>query len=158
MASKVELVVEVKSPADKLWAALRDSTELFPKIFPEQYKSIETVEGDGKSPGTVRLLKYTEGVPMLTFAKEKVEVADDEKKVVAYSVVDGELVDFYKNFKVTLQVSPAPKVDGGEGGAGAVVNWAMEFDKASEQVPDPDVIKETAAKTFHDLDDYLLKN
>ena len=34
MASKTELVVEVKSPADKLWAALRDSTELFPKIFP----------------------------------------------------------------------------------------------------------------------------
>mgnify|MGYP003702207593 CR=1 FL=1 len=61
MASKVELVVEVKSPADKLWTALRESTELFPKIFPEQYKSIETVEGDGKSAGTVRLLKYTEG-------------------------------------------------------------------------------------------------
>jgi hypothetical protein len=61
MASKVELVVEVKSAADKLWTALRDSTELFPKIFPKQYKSIETVEGDGKSAGTVRLLKYAEG-------------------------------------------------------------------------------------------------
>ncbi|KAL6650868.1 hypothetical protein ACP70R_009793 [Stipagrostis hirtigluma subsp. patula] len=152
MASKAELVVEVKSPADKLWAALRDSTELFPKIFPEQYKSIETVEGDGKSAGTVRLLKYTEGVPMLTFAKEKVELADDEKRVVTYSVVDGELVSFYKNFKVTLQVSPAKE------GGGAVVSWAMEFDKASEQVPEPDAIRETAAKTFHDLDDYLLKN
>ncbi|GJN27341.1 hypothetical protein PR202_gb15357 [Eleusine coracana subsp. coracana] len=154
MASKAELVVEVKSPADKLWAALRDSTELFPKIFPEQYKSIETVEGDGKSAGTVRLLKYTEGVPMLTFAKEKVELADDENKVVSYSVVDGELVNYYKNFKITLKVVPTTK----EGDAGAVVNWSMEFDKASDQVPDPDVIKETAAKTFHDLDDYLLKN
>ncbi|XP_006652389.1 MLP-like protein 423 [Oryza brachyantha] len=153
MASKVELVVEVKSPADKLWTALRGSTELFPKIFPEQYKSIETVEGDGKSAGTVRLLKYAEGVPMVTFAKEKVEVADDEKKVVSYSVVDGELVSFYKNFRVTLQVTPK----GGDG-SGAVVSWAMDFDKTSEQVPDPDVIKETAAKTFHDLDDYLLKN
>ena len=61
MASKVELVVEVKSPAEKLWTAMRESTELFPKIFPEQYKSIETVEGDGKSAGTVRLIKYTEG-------------------------------------------------------------------------------------------------
>ncbi|XP_062225861.1 MLP-like protein 423 [Phragmites australis] len=153
MASKSELVVEVKSPADKMWAALRDSTELFPKIFPEQYKSIETVEGDGKSAGTVRLLKYTEGVPMLTFAKEKVELADDENKVVSYSVVDGELVNLYKNFKVTLKVSPAKDAE-----AGAVVNWAVVFDKASEQVPDPDAIKETAAKTFHDLDDYLLKN
>ncbi|WVZ86005.1 hypothetical protein U9M48_032854 [Paspalum notatum var. saurae] len=148
MASKTELVVEVKSPADKLWAALRDSTELFPKIFPEQYKSIETVEGDGKSAGTVRVLNYTEAVPMLKFAKEKLELADDENKVVSYSVVDGELVEFYKNLKITLK----------EGEAGAVVNWAMEFDKASDQVPDPDVIKETATKTFHDLDDYLLKN
>ncbi|NP_001105279.2 MLP-like protein 423 [Zea mays] len=154
MASKVELVVEVKSPADKLWAALRDSTELFPKIFPEQYKSIETVEGDGKSAGTVRLLKYTEAVPMLTFAKEKLETADDENKVVSYSVVDGELADFYKNFKITLKVTPAKA----EGEGGAVVSWAMEFDKANDQVPDPDVIKETATKTFHDLDDYLLKN
>ncbi|KAJ1271403.1 hypothetical protein BS78_06G125800 [Paspalum vaginatum] len=154
MASKTELVVEVKSPADKLWAALRDSTELFPKIFPEQYKSIETVEGDGKSAGTVRVLKYTDAVPMLKFAKEKLELADDENKVVSYSVVDGELVEFYKNLKITLKVSPAKE---GEAGA-AVVNWAMEFDKASDQVPDPDVIKETATKTFHDLDDYLLKN
>jgi hypothetical protein len=64
MASKVELVVEVKSSADKMWTALRDSTELFPKIFPE-YKSIETVEGDGKSVGTVRLIKYAEGTYML---------------------------------------------------------------------------------------------
>ncbi|KAG8082286.1 hypothetical protein GUJ93_ZPchr0014g46553 [Zizania palustris] len=137
MASKVELLVEVKSAADKLWTALRESTELFPKIFPEQYKSIETVEGDGKSAGTVRLLKYTEGVPMVTFAKEKVEVADDEKKVVSYS-------------------GAAAGEDGA--GDGAVVSWAMDYDKASDQVPDPDVIKETAAKTFHDLDDYLLKN
>ncbi|CAN6235286.1 unnamed protein product [Urochloa humidicola] len=158
MASKAELVVEVKSPADKLWAALRDSTELFPKIFPQQYQSIETVEGDGKSAGTVCLLKYTEGVPMLTFAKEKLEVADDENKVVSYSVVDGELVNFYKNFKITLKVSPAAKEGEGEAAGGAVVNWSMEFDKASDQVPDPDVIKETATKTFHDLDDYLLKN
>ncbi|VAH33217.1 unnamed protein product [Triticum turgidum subsp. durum] len=105
MASKVELVVEVKSPAEKLWTAMRESTELFPKIFPEQYKSIETVES------------------------------------------------FYKNFRVTVQVT-----DKGADGAGAVVNWTMDFDKASDEVPEPDVIKETAAKTFHDLDDYLLKN
>lgn len=84
-------------------------------------------------------------------------MADDENKVVSYSVVDGELVDFYKNFKITLKVAKAAAAEG-EGEAGAVVNWSMEFDKANDQVPDPDVIKETATKTFHDLDDYLLKN
>lgn len=61
MASKAEVEVEVKSSADKFWRALRDSTDLFPKIFPDEYKSIEIVEGDGKSAGTIRLLKYAEG-------------------------------------------------------------------------------------------------
>ncbi|EMS66873.1 MLP-like protein 34 [Triticum urartu] len=65
---------------------------------------------------------------MVTFAKEKVEVADDEK-VVSYSVVDGELVSFYKNFRVTVQVT-----DKGADGAGTVVNWTMEFDKASNEI------------------------
>ena len=88
---------------------------------------------------------------MLTFAKEKVELADDENMVVSYSVVDGELVSFYTNFRVTVQVTPSAD-------AGAVVNWTMNFDKANDQVPDPDVIKDTADKTFHDLDEYLLKN
>ncbi|GJN26945.1 hypothetical protein PR202_gb14914 [Eleusine coracana subsp. coracana] len=112
MASKISTVFEVKSPADKLWAALQNSTELLPKIFPELYKSIETVEGDGKSVGSVRLLKYADGVPMTTFAKEKVELADEENKVLPYS----------------------------------------------EEVPAPDFIKDTAAKSFRDLDEYLLNN
>ncbi|GJN02648.1 hypothetical protein PR202_ga20021 [Eleusine coracana subsp. coracana] len=146
MASKITTVFDVKSPADKLWAALRDSTELFPKILPELYKSIETVEGDGKSVGSVRLLKYADGVPMTTFAKEKVELADEENKVLSYSVVDGEILDFYKNLKVTMRVTPA------------AVEWALEFDKAGEQVPAPDFIKDSAAKAFRDLDEYLLKN
>ncbi|XP_010913536.1 MLP-like protein 423 [Elaeis guineensis] len=149
MASKVEAEVEVKSPADNFWGALRDSTALFPRIFPEQYKSIETVEGDGKSAGTIRLLKYAEGAPIVTFAKERVEVADDGNKLVSYSVIDGELVSFYKPFKVTLQV--VPKSDGG------LVKWWLEYDKVNEEVPQPDFILGTAVKTFKDLDAYLLQ-
>ncbi|XP_010928576.1 MLP-like protein 423 [Elaeis guineensis] len=150
MASKAEMEVEVKSSADKFWGALRDSTDLFPKIFPEQYKSIEIVEGDGKSAGSIRLLKYTEGFPILTFSKERIEVADDANKQVSYSVIDGELVSFYKPFKASLQVVPK-----GEGG---LVKWCLEYEKVNEEFPQPDIIQETAAQTFKDLDAYLLQN
>lgn len=68
MACKTELDVEVKSSADKMWEAIRESTKLFPKIFPELYESIETVEGDGKSVGTIRLLKYAPGMFRLPIA------------------------------------------------------------------------------------------
>ncbi|KAG1364061.1 MLP-like protein [Cocos nucifera] len=142
--------VEVKSSAEKFWGALRDSTDLFPKIFPEQYKSIEIVEGDGKSAGTIRLLKYAEGFPIITFSKERIEVADDANKEVSYSVIDGELASFYKTFKATLRVVPK-----GEGG---LVKWCVEYEKVIEEVPQPDIIQETAVQTFEDLDAYLLRN
>lgn len=66
MALTLDAEVEVKSSADKFWTDLRQSTILFPKIFPEDYKSISVLEGDGKSPGSVRVFHYGEGkVPMV---------------------------------------------------------------------------------------------
>lgn len=61
-SGKLDVEVEIKSPADKFWVAIRDSTVLFPTIFPDQYKSIEIVEGDGKSAGSIRLIKFAEGL------------------------------------------------------------------------------------------------
>ncbi|RRT46818.1 hypothetical protein BHM03_00055281, partial [Ensete ventricosum] len=150
MASTAEVLVAVKSSPDRFWEAIRSSTELFPKVFPEQFQSIEIVEGDGRSAGTVRLLKYAKGVPLATFAKEKIEEVDDASKQVSYSLIDGELVSFYKNFKANLKVEP--------NGDGSQVKWCMEYEKANAEVPDPDLVKETAANTFSALDEYLAKN
>uniref|UniRef100_A0A2P2J769 MLP-like protein 423 n=1 Tax=Rhizophora mucronata TaxID=61149 RepID=A0A2P2J769_RHIMU len=60
-SGKLNVDIEVKSAADKFWECIRDSTTLFPKLFPQQYKSIEVLEGDGKAVGSVRLITYAEG-------------------------------------------------------------------------------------------------
>ncbi|XP_077217377.1 MLP-like protein 423 [Tasmannia lanceolata] len=149
MASKLELDVEIKSSADKFWGGIRDSATLFPEIFPELYKSIEILEGDGKSVGSIRLIKYQEGIPLITFSKEKILTADEENKSVSYTVIDGDLVTYYKDFKANLQVVPK--------GDGAIVKWSLEFVKATDDVPDPNLMQEFAVKSFNDLDAYLLK-
>lgn len=59
---EVEVEVEVKATPDKFWGAIRNSNELFPKVFPQQYKSIEILEGDGKTVGSVRLVRYAKGI------------------------------------------------------------------------------------------------
>ncbi|KAK8959386.1 MLP-like protein 423 [Platanthera guangdongensis] len=150
MATKIEVEVEVNSPADQFWEAIRDSTNLFPKIFSQQYKSIEIIEGDGKSAGSIRLISYAEGIPFVKFAKEKIEVVDLEKKLVTYSVIDGEILSYYKSFSPTLAV--ASKGDGG-----SVVTWSVEYEKLNEDVPEADIIKELALQTIKELDSYLLK-
>lgn len=58
---KLHVEVELKSSAEKFWVSLRDSTEVFPKAFPHDYKSIDVLEGDGKAVGSIRLITYSEG-------------------------------------------------------------------------------------------------
>ncbi|XP_075493080.1 MLP-like protein 423 [Primulina tabacum] len=149
MGSKVEVEAEVKANANKFWESIRESSTLFPKIFPQQYESIEVLEGDGKSVGSVRLVKFAPGISEISSTKEKIESVDEGNKTVSYSVVDGDILKFYKNFKGNLSVNPK--------GDGSLVKWWCEFDKASEEIPDPDLLKHFALKNFQDLDDYLLK-
>ncbi|KAM0943146.1 putative Bet v I/Major latex protein [Dioscorea sansibarensis] len=150
MASKLEVDVVLKSSVNKFWGGITASAELFPKVFPEQYKSIEVLEGDGNSVGTIRLIKFSEGMPIVKFSKEKIEVADEANKLVTYSVIEGDILSYYKTFRATLQV--IPKEDG------SLVKWSVLYDKASEEVPEPEFVKETAIRTFKGLDEHLLKN
>lgn len=58
---KLDVEVELRSPADKFWGLIKESVTVLPKAFPVDYKSIEVLEGDGKSVGSVRLVSYGEG-------------------------------------------------------------------------------------------------
>ncbi|XP_038892372.1 MLP-like protein 423 [Benincasa hispida] len=143
--------VEVKSVADKFWNSMRDSTIIFPKAFPHDYKSIDVLEGDGKAVGSVRLITYSEGSPIVKESKERIEAVDEEKRSVSYSVIEGDLLKYYKSFKGHITVSPK------EDESGSLVKWSCEFEKASEEVPDPHLIKDFVVKNFSELDDYVLK-
>lgn len=97
---------------------------------------------------TNRLDNYDTGSPIVKSAKEKIEELDETKKKVAYSVIDGDMMQYYKSFKASLEVIPKEE--------GSLVKWLCEFEKASEEVPNPDIIRDFAAKNFKEIDEYLL--
>ncbi|GMH27627.1 hypothetical protein Nepgr_029470 [Nepenthes gracilis] len=147
---KLELVVEVKSSPDKFWESLRNTETVFLKVFPETYKSIEVVEGDGKSVGSARLFKFAEGIPLITTSKERIDEVDEAKKTMGYSVIEGELLNYFKSFKAKVAVAPkAPE--------GSVVTWTCEYEKTSEEVSEPEHLKDFAGQTFEELDAFLIK-
>lgn len=74
---------------------------------------------------------------------------DEEKKTVSYSVIEGDLLKYYKSFKGHISVSPK--------GEGSSVKWSCEYEKASEEIPDPHIIKDFVVKNFRELDDYTLQ-
>ncbi|XP_061370170.1 MLP-like protein 423 [Gastrolobium bilobum] len=144
---KLEVDIELKSSADKFWQIIRDSTTIFPKAFPHDYKSIEILEGDGKAAGSVRHITYADGSAIVKSSVEKIEAADDAKKTVTYAVIDGDLLQYYKKFKGHITVTPV--------GEGSEIKWTAEYEKASQEVPDPTIIKEFAVKNFLEVDAYI---
>ncbi|CAN0924059.1 MLP-like protein 423 [Linum grandiflorum] len=145
-AGTLEVDVEIKSPADKFWENIRNSTTLFPKHFPDQYKTIEVLEGDGKAVGSVRLFTYAEGSPLVKLSKERIDSVDEEKKSVSYSVIEGDLLKYYCTFKGHIVVSPKDK-------DGCLVKWTCEYERVSDDVEVPHVIKDFVVKNFKEVDD-----
>ncbi|KAI5437058.1 MLP-like protein 423 [Lathyrus oleraceus] len=147
LRGKLEVDIELKSNADKYWQTIRDSTTIFPKAFPHDYKSIDVLEGDGKAPGSVRHFHYAEGSQLAKSSKERIEAADDEKKIVTYSIVEGDLLQYYTKFLGHIAVIPI--------GEGCEVKWTAEYVKTKHDIPDPTIVKDFAVKNFLEVDDYI---
>lgn len=67
LMKKYELEVELKSPPDAFWKTVKDINVIYPKLFPDTYQSIEILEGDGKSAGSIRFVTYATGKFSISF-------------------------------------------------------------------------------------------
>ncbi|KAJ9172075.1 hypothetical protein P3X46_015362 [Hevea brasiliensis] len=156
-SGKLDVEVHIKSSPDKFWNSIRDSTTLFPKAFPDQYKNIRVLEGDGKAPGSVRLFTYAEGSPLVKVSKERIDAVDEASKHVAYSVIEGDLLKYYKTFKGFIFVVFLPSNSTGSKENGdSLVKWSWEFEKPSADVEVPHVIKDFVVNNFEEVDEYIL--
>lgn len=89
------------------------------------------------------------GSPIVKISKEKIDAFDEANKTMAYTVVEGDILKFYKHFRCHITVTPK--------GDGSTVKWLCEFQKATDEVPDPHVIKDFVVKNFKEMDDLALK-
>uniref|UniRef100_M4D7A1 Bet v I/Major latex protein domain-containing protein n=1 Tax=Brassica campestris TaxID=3711 RepID=M4D7A1_BRACM len=54
-------------------------------------------------------------------AKERIEVVEPEKKLIKFKVLEGDLMEEFKSFLITIQVTPK------QGGNGSIVKWHFEY-------------------------------
>ncbi|KAL5552946.1 hypothetical protein UlMin_040347 [Ulmus minor] len=148
-SGKLEVEVDVKSHPDKVWDALKNFIFIYPKALPHDYKSVEVLEGDGIAVGSVRLITYGDGSPIVKVSKEKIEHIDAQNKTFTYNVIDGDLLKYYKSFKAHVTVVPK--------GDGTLVKWSCDYEKDSDEIPIPNEVKDFAVKNFIELDEYIRK-
>ncbi|KAL1568582.1 MLP-like protein 28 [Salvia divinorum] len=141
---KLELQTLITSSPHKFFDIYHKKTYLMPSICPGKLRSVQVLEGDGKSIGSVRLWTYVMGVPVI--ATDKIVAVDEVNKSITFELIDGEVTKYFKSFKATL-----------EAGGVDTVKWSVEYDKANEDVPHPHSHLQFLGTMAKDIDAYLLK-
>ncbi|XP_057477458.1 MLP-like protein 423 isoform X2 [Actinidia eriantha] len=144
---RLEHQIEIKSSPDRFFDIYKNKTYLMPKISPDNIQSIQVLEGDGRSVGSVRMWTYILGSPVI--AKDKIDAVDEENKSITFDLIGGEVTNYYKSFKATLQ---ATSKDGTN-----LAKWTLEYEKANENVPTPHSHIDFLATLGREIDSYLLK-
>ncbi|KAF8407642.1 hypothetical protein HHK36_006775 [Tetracentron sinense] len=163
MAKVAKIEVQIKSPEDKFYGIVRHNITHFAEVLPDQFESIEQVEGDGQVVGSVRLWKFVLGEAKFSshylfhkqlygtpvVAKDRISAIDDDNKSITCCVFEGDINKYYCTFNITIQVTTESD--------GTLVKWFLEFEKANKEVPHPTLYLDLFDKVTMKMDDYLLK-
>ena len=84
-------------------------------------------------------------------AKGVVKAIDDDKNLITYRVIEGDLMEHFKTFLITIQANPKPN------GEGSVVHWTMEYEKRHDEIIDPQTLLEFFVGLSKDLEAHLLE-
>ncbi|PIN00343.1 hypothetical protein CDL12_27154 [Handroanthus impetiginosus] len=130
---------EIAAPIDTVWSVVRRFDE--PQVYKHFLKSCQVIFGDG-DVGTLREVRVISGLPAAT-SIERLEILDDEKRVMSFSVVGGDHRLHNYRSVTTLHANapppPSPLSGGGESGGTVVVESYMV------DVPEGNTREETCA-------------
>ncbi|XP_071696185.1 root allergen protein-like [Rutidosis leptorrhynchoides] len=149
--TSVAIEVEVASsyPADRVFKVFKDFDTLAPKVNPQVFKSIETIEGNG-DVGTIKIFTFGDGVPFTT-GKYKVDAIDASSYSYSYSFIEGDnLLGILDS--ITHHVKIVPSADGGSLFKQTVVYNCKGNEKPSEEVLKAD--KEIYENTIKAIEAY----
>ena len=81
------VVQDVEAPVSTVWSIL--SRFEHPQAYKHFVKSCHVVIGDGREVGSVREVRVVSGLPA-AFSLERLEIMDDDRHVISFSVVGGD--------------------------------------------------------------------
>ncbi|PWA90165.1 ribonuclease 1 [Artemisia annua] len=145
--------VEVASPhsAETVFKVFSNFHIIAPKVNPQAFKSIETLEGDG-GVGTIRLFTFGDGVPF-TSGKYRQDVVDASNLSQSYTFFEGDnLMGILDSVKADVKI--VPSADGG-----SVFKQKITYNCKGDEKPSAETLnfeKELYEKTFKAMEAYAV--
>ncbi|KAJ0037676.1 hypothetical protein Pint_22314 [Pistacia integerrima] len=130
LVGKSEIDIEIKAPAAEFHEVISGRPHHISNVSPAHIQSCEIHE---------------DGVPET--AKEIIEAIDNEKNSTTFKVIEGHLLEKYKNFHIVVQATPK--------GEGSLVHWTFTYEKLHENIPQPQGIVQLALGMTKDIDAHL---
>ncbi|CAN6896597.1 hypothetical protein Bca4012_094541 [Brassica carinata] len=149
LLGELEVEVEIKSPAEKFYHMYAGRPHHVAKATPRNVQACDLHDGEWGEVGSIIFWNYVHD-GQARVAKERIEVVEPEKKIVKFRVLEGDLMEEFKSFVITIQVTPK------QGGNGSIVKWHFEYEKIDENISHPETLLPFFADMIKEIDEHLL--
>ncbi|KAK6931021.1 Bet v I/Major latex protein [Dillenia turbinata] len=149
LSGVVETQTEIKSDGDLFHEIFGGKLHQMRHAASEHVQNIELHEGDWGTPGSIILWHYNLGGKYLT-AKEVIEFVDEPNKHIGFKVFEGDIMNYYKSFKIDVKVVPQGETN--------IIKWKIEYEKLNEDVQDPNHYLDFAIVVTKAIESHHLTN
>uniref|UniRef100_M1AVL1 Major latex n=1 Tax=Solanum tuberosum TaxID=4113 RepID=M1AVL1_SOLTU len=140
--------INIKCDGDVFHEMIRYEPHHISRICSDKIQNVDIHEGELGTIGSVKSWKLIhDGKEIM--AKEVIEEIDDEKKLIKKKIIEGDLLEYYKSFYITMHVETK--------GENNLVTWIMEYVKKNANVPDPHTLMELCINVTKDIETHHLK-
>ncbi|XP_038892978.1 MLP-like protein 43 [Benincasa hispida] len=144
---KLEIDFEIKASASKFHEMFHKRPHHLSNASGDKVRGCELHESEwGKVGSIVSWNYFHEG--KANVAKTVIETVDEEKNLIVFKTIEGDLMEHYKTFNFIVQATPK--------GKGSVVHWTLIYEKLHENIPHSYSMLEFAAAMSKDIDAYLM--
>ncbi|KAL7000941.1 hypothetical protein U1Q18_002093 [Sarracenia purpurea var. burkii] len=123
---KEEIQREYNCPADKFFEIFSNQISLASNICPDKIKSMEVLQGDGASVGSI-VRGECNFENSHHSGTHRVAALDKDNKSITIEVLDGDMTKHHKAIKITVHAIPK--------GNRCLVNWSAEYEKINSTAP-----------------------
>ncbi|XP_009110123.1 MLP-like protein 31 [Brassica rapa] len=146
---ELEVEVEIKSSAAKFYHMYAGTPHHVANATPRNVQACDLHDGEWGEVGSIIFWNYVHD-GQAKVAKERIEVVKPEKKLVKFRVLEGDLMEEFKSFLITIKVTPK------QGGSGSIVKWHFEYEKIDENISHPETLLPFFADMIKEIDEHLL--
>lgn len=148
LSGKMVDQVNIKSDGDVFHEIFRYRPHHISDMSPSNIKNVDLHDGEWGTVGSVICWNYVHDGKE-SVAKEIIEAIDEEKKSVTFKVIEGDLLELYKNFSLSVHVDTK--------GEDNLVTWTFYYEKIKEDAPEPTTLMEFCLNVTKDIETHHLK-